>query len=50
MTNPEENAKKERISIEKIAIRMLQENIDIELVKSVSGLSTEDVLKLQNKL
>jgi hypothetical protein len=29
---------------------MLQENIDIELVKSVSGLSTEDVLKLQNKL
>jgi len=50
MSNLEENAKQERIAIEKTATRMLKEYIDIKLVKSVTGLSTEDVPKLQNKL
>jgi hypothetical protein len=36
-------------SIEKIARRMLKENIDIKFIASVTGLSTDDILKIQNK-
>jgi len=35
--------------IEKIARRMLKENIDIKFIASVTGLSTDDILKIQNK-
>jgi hypothetical protein len=36
-------------SIEKIARLMLKENIDIKFIASVTGLSTDDILKIQNK-
>ena len=33
-----------------IARRMLQENTDIKFISSVTGLSTDDILKIQNKM
>jgi hypothetical protein len=33
-----------------IAERMLQENTNINFISSVTGLSTDDLLKIQNKL
>ena len=33
-----------------IARRMLQENTDIKFIASVTGLSTDDILKIQNKM
>lgn len=30
--------------------RMLQEKVDIKLISSVTGLSTDEILKIQNKL
>ena len=33
-----------------IARRMLQENTDIKFIVSVTGLSTDDILKIQNKM
>ena len=33
-----------------IARRMLQENTDIKFIASVTGLSTDDILKMQNKM
>jgi predicted transposase/invertase (TIGR01784 family) len=38
------------IGIEKIARRMLKENTDIKFITSVTGLSTDEILKLQNKM
>ena len=29
---------------------MLQENTDIKFISSVTGLSTDDILKIQNKM
>ena len=37
------------ISAEKTAINMIQQNLDNKLISSVTGLSTEDILKLQSK-
>ena len=34
----------------KVALRMLQENTDIKFISSVTGLSTDEILKLKNKL
>lgn len=39
----------EKRSLE-IARRMLQENTDIKFISSVAGLSTDDILKIQNKM
>ena len=39
----------EKRSLE-IARRMLQENTDIKFISSVTGLSTDEILKLKNKL
>jgi predicted transposase/invertase (TIGR01784 family) len=36
--------------VEKTARRMLQEKTDIKFIASVTGLSTDEILKLQNKL
>jgi hypothetical protein len=33
-----------------IAIRMLKEKTDIKFISSVTGLSTDDILKIQNKI
>ena len=33
-----------------IARRMLQENTDIKFIASVTGLSTDGILKIQNKM
>ena len=33
-----------------IARRMLRENTDIKFISSVTGLSTDDILKIQNKM
>ena len=40
----------EEKSILKVAHRMLQENTDIKFISSVTGLSTDDILKIQNKM
>ena len=37
-------------SIEQIAINMLKQNLDNSLISSVTGLSTDDILKLKSKL
>lgn len=34
----------------KIATNMLKEKLDIKLIASVTGLSKEEILKLQNKI
>jgi len=36
--------------VEKTAINMIKQNLDIKLISSVTGLSTDDILKLQNKM
>ena len=36
--------------IEKTSINMLEENLDIKLISSVTGISTDELLKLRNKL
>ena len=36
--------------IEQIAINMLKQNLDNSLISSVTGLSTDDILKLKSKL
>lgn len=36
--------------IEKTAINMIKENLDIKLISSVTGISTDELLKLRNKL
>lgn len=36
--------------IEKTAINMLKENLDIKLISSVTGISTDELLKLRSKL
>lgn len=33
-----------------IARRMLKENTDIKFISSVTGLSTDEILKIQNKM
>jgi len=38
------------IGVEKTARRMLQENTDINFISSVTGLSIDDILKIQNKI
>jgi len=43
-------ARGEEKSILKVARRMLQENTDIKFIASVTGLSTDDILKIQNKM
>lgn len=43
-------ARGEEKSILKVARRMLQENTDIKFISSVTGLSTDKILKLKNKL
>ena len=40
----------EEKSILKVARRMLQENTDIKFISSVTGLSADDILKIQNKM
>lgn len=35
---------------QEITRRMLQEQVDIKLITSVTGLSTDEILKIQNKL
>ena len=36
--------------VEKTAINMTRQNLDTKLITSVTGLSTEDILKLQSKV
>ena len=43
-------ARGEEKSILKVARRMLQENTDIKFIASVTGLSSDDILKIQNKM
>jgi len=43
-------AKGEARGVEKTALNMLRQKLDTELITSVTGLSSEDVLKLKNKL
>ena len=43
-------ARGEEKSILKVARRMLQENTDIKFIASVTGLSTDDILTIQNKM
>ena len=43
-------ARGEEKSILKVARRMLQEETDIKFIASVTGLSTDDILKIQNKM
>ena len=43
-------AKGEARGVEKTALNMLKQKLDIELITSVTGLSSEDILKLKNKL
>lgn len=43
-------ARGEEKSILKVARRMLQENTDVKFISSVTGLSTDEILKLKNKL
>ena len=37
-------------AVEKTALNMLKQKLDSELITSVTGLSSEDILKLKNKL
>jgi len=46
----EGEARGEARGIEKTAKRMLKENTDIKFIASVTGLSSDEVLKLQNKM
>mgnify|MGYP006167459339 CR=1 FL=1 len=46
----EGKAEGEVIGIEKTATNMLKEKLDIKLIASVTGLSKEEILKLQNKI
>jgi predicted transposase YdaD len=43
-------ARGEEKSILKVARRMLQENTDIKFISSVTGLSADEILKIQNKM
>ena len=43
-------AKGEARAVEKTALNMLKQKLDSELITSVTGLSSEDILKLKNKL
>jgi len=38
------------IGVEKIARRMLEEKTDIKFIASVTGLSNDEILKIQSKL
>lgn len=37
------------VEIDKTAIKMLQENLDIKLISQVTGFSTDEILKLKYK-
>jgi predicted transposase YdaD len=43
-------ARGEARAVEKTALNMLKQKLDSELITSVTGLSSEDILKLKNKL
>lgn len=43
-------AKGEARGVEKTALNMIKQKLDTELITSVTGLSSEDILKLKNKL
>ncbi len=43
-------AEGEARGVEKTALNMLKQKLDIELITTVTGLSSEDILKLKNKL
>jgi hypothetical protein len=43
-------AKGEARGVEKTAINMLKQKLNTELITSVTGLSSENILKLKNKL
>ena len=42
-------ARGEARGVEKTAINMIKQNLDIKLISSVTGLSSDEILKLQNK-
>ena len=43
-------ARGETKGIERTAINMLKQNLDIKLIASVTGMSTDELLKLQSKI